>query len=95
MAGEKERLTAYFSGRVQGVGFRAGVCDLAGNYDVEGFVKNLADGRVELQAEGEPGELDRFLEAIRDSHLGPNVRRVEESRKAARGGLGPGFGVDF
>ena len=41
------RQTCYFSGRVQGVGFRYTVQNLALQYNVRGYVKNLADGRVE------------------------------------------------
>lgn len=43
----------YYSGRVQGVGFRYTVMRLAAGRPVTGFVKNLRDGRVEVVAEGE------------------------------------------
>lgn len=59
-----QRLSVWFSGRVQGVGFRATVARLARNYDVTGRVRNLTDGRVELEAEGERKELERFRDAI-------------------------------
>ncbi len=64
------RQTIYFSGRVQGVYFRATTCDIAGSYDVAGFVRNLPDGRVELVAEGEAAELDAFVAAIRTAKRG-------------------------
>ena len=51
------RRHCYFSGRVQGVGFRYTSRNIAINYDVTGFVRNLPDGRVELVAEGPPGVL--------------------------------------
>jgi len=60
----RERRRVVFSGRVQGVGFRFTCRSLARGFDVAGFVRNLADGRVELVAEGEPSELDAFLQAI-------------------------------
>ena len=58
------RKTVLFSGRVQGVGFRFMAVRLAADYDVGGMVRNLPDGRVELVAEGEPQELDRFIGAV-------------------------------
>jgi acylphosphatase len=59
------RRRVYFSGRVQGVGFRYTCHDLARSFTVGGYVRNLRDGRVELVAEAEPSELDDFLAAIR------------------------------
>ena len=50
----RERRRVVFSGRVQGVGFRFTCQSLARGFDVAGYVRNLADGRVELVAEGEP-----------------------------------------
>jgi acylphosphatase len=64
-----------YSGRVQGVGFRYAVKRIAGGYEVTGHVRNLPDGRVELQAMShDAGELDAFLEAIQESSLGGNIR---------------------
>jgi acylphosphatase len=54
-----------FSGRVQGVGFRFTCHSLARAHEVAGYVRNLPDGDVELVAEGDPIELDRFVEAIK------------------------------
>ena len=58
------RRTSLFGGRVQGVGFRYTVQDLARNYDVRGYVRNLPDGRVELVAEGDEAEIGRFLDRV-------------------------------
>jgi acylphosphatase len=63
---------------VQGVGFRYTVTRIATGFDVVGRVKNLADGRVELQASGEAGELRAFLDAVRESELNANIKKVEE-----------------
>jgi len=54
-----------FSGRVQGVGFRFTCMAVARGFEVAGYVRNLADGRVELVAEGESSVLDDFLNAIK------------------------------
>ena len=43
----------YFSGRVQGVGFRFQACMLARSLSLTGYVQNLWDGRVEMEAQGE------------------------------------------
>jgi acylphosphatase len=61
----RDRRRVFFSGRVQGVGFRFTCQSLARGFEVAGFVRNLPDGRVELVAEGESGELDAFLASIR------------------------------
>src|SRR5438445_13042273 len=53
-----------YSGRVQGVGFRYTVQALAPAYPVAGWVRNLANGEVELVAEGPPEEVDAFLRAV-------------------------------
>ena len=61
------RRTVYFTGRVQGVGFRYTACEDARSFAVAGFVKNLPDGRVEMVAEGDPGEVSRFQDAVADA----------------------------
>ncbi len=68
------RVHVYYSGRVQGVGFRYTVKSLVPGYDVLGIIRNLPDGRVELIAEGEQTELEEFLQAVRDSGLRRNIR---------------------
>lgn len=68
----------FYEGRVQGVGFRFTVRQIAKGFDVTGWVKNLPDGRVELQAGGEPAEVRAFLTAIRESELGALIRNATE-----------------
>ena len=60
---EKARMV-YYSGNVQGVGFRAATADIAKDYPVTGWVKNLDDGRVQLLAEGPAEAVDKFLKAV-------------------------------
>lgn len=71
------RVTVYYSGRVQGVGFRYSVKRLVCGYEVSGSVENLANGQVKLVAEGEKDELEAFLEAVGDSGLGPMIRGID------------------
>ena len=61
----KKRIHVYYSGRVQGVGFRFITEDIAGSSGVAGWVRNLADARVELVAEAEELVLKDFLSRIR------------------------------
>lgn len=57
----------WYAGRVQGVGFRAGVLAASRGFKVTGFVQNLTDGRVYLHAEGDEAELDLFLAQVETS----------------------------
>lgn len=59
------RREVYYSGRVQGVGFRFTVRSLAADYAVTGYVRNLPDGRVELVVEGPPDEVAGLLDEVR------------------------------
>ena len=70
---EDERRRVYFSGRVQGVGFRYTAERIAKGFKVRGYVRNLPDGRVELVMECEPSTLDAFLQAIR-SEMGGKIQ---------------------
>jgi acylphosphatase len=67
------RLCFVFRGHVQGVGFRATAWSLARGFEVVGYVRNLPDGGVEMVVEGEPSEVDAFLDAVR-SELGGGIR---------------------
>lgn len=60
----------YYTGRVQGVGFRATAAQLARGLPVTGWVKNLPDGRVELWAEGPRADVDAYLAAVRGHFAG-------------------------
>ena len=90
----QKRLTAYFKGTVQGVGFRYMTERLATRLPVSGFVRNLSDGRVELVAEGEENNLRDFLKSIRESRLGDYVRDLEVKWETADGSF-QGFGIRY
>jgi acylphosphatase len=64
------------SGRVQGVGFRWFVHDVATRTGVAGWVRNLADGRVEALVEGERESVMRVESALRSGPRGARVEHV-------------------
>ena len=72
------RIEMFFQGRVQGVGFRYQTLDLAKGYEVTGYVRNLADGRVELQVEGVRSEAQKFVEEL-CQQMSFFIRDVEQS----------------
>jgi acylphosphatase len=68
-------MQVFYSGNVQGVGFRYSAKTVATGFEVAGTVRNLSDGRVELIVEGAKDELEAFRQAIRDSGLGHFIQR--------------------
>jgi len=92
-AGDVQRREVYYSGRVQGVGFRYTARSLARRFAVSGFVKNLPDGRVHLLVEGQPQEVGLFLAAIREE-MGYYISDTEETSGPATGRF-RGFEVRF
>lgn len=73
------RLHVFYSGHVQGVGFRYTAQRLALDLGLTGWVKNLPDDRVELVGEGSREKLERLLEDIHKSALGPKIRKASPS----------------
>lgn len=72
----KKQVHAYYSGRVQGVGFRFTAREIADDTGVTGWVKNLRDGRVEIVAEAEEKPLQDFLDRIQ-GHFGRYITGAE------------------
>ena len=69
-----------YSGRVQGVGFRYTTKQIADKYQVAGWVRNLSDGRVELQVTGAASEVSSFLKEIQTtSRLAELIGNIETS----------------
>ncbi|MBI3884439.1 MAG: acylphosphatase [Opitutae bacterium] len=68
--------TVFFSGRVQGVGFRYQAVQVARGFEVAGYVQNLADGRVRLEAEGAAAEVAAFVAALGEQMAGC-IRQTE------------------
>ena len=86
-----QRAEVYFSGDVQGVGFRQTTSTLARQFTITGFVKNLPDGRVQLLVEGQPKEIELFLAAI-EKAMEKNISKTEEKTSPATGEF-RGFGI--
>lgn len=82
---KRSRMHIFYSGRVQGVGFRYTVKRVTAGFDVVGTVRNLPDGRVELVAEGGAAELKDFQQAIRDAGLEHFIRNEDVSWREATG----------
>jgi len=74
---QRRRVRVFYTGRVQGVGFRYTAREVACGYEVTGFVRNMADGRVELLAEGTEEELTAFVSGIGQSDLAGHIRQAD------------------
>jgi acylphosphatase len=70
------QLNCWFEGHVQGVGFRYQTVSVAKGFEVTGYVRNLADCRVHLYAEGEEGEVLAFQREV-ESELKDYIRASE------------------
>lgn len=70
------RMTAMVSGQVQGVGYRAFVQAHARNLNLSGYAENLADGRVEVVAEGEEAALGDLLLRLKQGPAHAEVQSV-------------------
>ena len=81
----KKRLHLFYSGRVQGVGFRFTTENLALSVGLTGWVKNLTDGKVEVVCEGDEAQLVHFLEKMRHGPMKPYIRGVETNWSEATG----------
>jgi acylphosphatase len=73
-------LHVFYEGNVQGVGFRWSVRHAAKGFDVTGLVRNLPDGRVELQVTGEDDEVRAFLDCVAQGELHALIHKQTENR---------------
>jgi acylphosphatase len=90
---ELQRREVHYSGRVQGVGFRWTVRSLAGRFAVTGYVRNLADGRVQMVMEGPPNEVEGLLDAV-GREMGHYIRDTHQETRPATGKF-EGFQIRF
>jgi len=72
---DKSAAHIFINGQVQGVGFRNFAQRYAFLLSLKGFVKNLSDGRVEIELEGDRARIDLFMEHL---HRGPSLSKVIE-----------------
>ena len=77
-------MRSFYSGHVQGVGFRYTAKTVAAGFEVNGIVRNLPDGRVELIAEGPREELEAFRAAIYNAGLSSFIRDENVNWSEAR-----------
>lgn len=81
---EQHRRECRFRGRVQGVGFRYIVQNLAMQYNVLGYVRNLPDGRVELVMEGPDQEMDGLLDDV-NRKMNEFIKGLDQTVASATG----------
>ncbi|MEX0794451.1 MAG: acylphosphatase [Pirellulaceae bacterium] len=72
------RLSVWFSGNVQGVGFRQTSWQIAQSHPVSGWVRNLPDGRVEMLVEGAASDCTAYLAVVQE-RLEENIRSIQQS----------------
>ena len=86
-------LRIFYTGNVQGVGFRYTAKQIAAGYEVVGWVKNLPDGRVAMRVGGEEGEVQAFLAAVAGGQLARHIKHVERSPATEAEDLPRGFEI--
>ena len=89
-----EQVHVFVSGMVQGVGFRHATYRQALKLGLRGWVRNLADGRVEAVIQGERAALEKLLAWCEHGPALARVDRVETAWEAASPELGP-FAIAF
>ncbi len=82
---DRKRAHAFVTGRVQGVYFRASTRDTARAHNVDGWVRNLSDGRVEAVFEGEPEAVDAMIEWCETGSDRADVESVSVEYEEPRG----------
>ena len=78
------RVTATYTGHVQGVGFRYTTLNVARGYEVTGYVRNLRSGGVEVVAEGTSADVEAFLDAL-EREMGGYIHDRQRAESPARG----------
>ena len=82
---KKARVHLFISGRVQGVFFRSSTKEKAKKIGVNGFVRNLADGRVEAVFEGKEDRIEKMVDWCRRGPIGVEVSKIEINWESYKG----------
>ena len=90
---KKERIHVFYTGMVQGVGFRFTAERIAINLGIAGWVKNLTNGQVEVVAEGSKEKLEDFLAQI-NKYFDRYIRDADVGWQSATGEF-EGFDISF
>lgn len=89
-----KRYHLYIEGIVQGVGFRWYARRTGNLTGVDGWVRNLPDGRVEIVVEGEDEKVEKFIQELKNGYLGANIKRIEKFEEVYKGEF-KGFEIRF
>lgn len=82
---ERVQIDFVFQGRVQGVGFRYTVAQVAVRYEVKGWVRNLADGTVGLRVQGRVADIDKFVDDIQRTVAAATYGEISGVQRGATG----------
>ena len=87
-----KRIHYIVKGYVQGVGFRRRAARTAAALNLTGWVRNLPDGRVELEVQGDPGDIEKLLPAVEQNSYGIEITNIQSSEIPA---IPEEFGFDI
>ncbi|HUT85673.1 MAG TPA: acylphosphatase [Elusimicrobiales bacterium] len=76
---QKLRVHSKIIGRVQGIGYRWFVIDMAKEFNITGWVKNHPDGSVELEAQGDKEDLKKFEQVLKTEHSMASVTEIKSN----------------
>ena len=82
---DRKRAHVHVSGKVQGVYYRATTREMATEHDVDGWVRNLDDGRVEAVFEGSPEAIDAMVEFCHEGSAAARVDTVDVTDEQPQG----------
>lgn len=88
MSETRRRVRIHVAGRVQGVWFRGAMCEQADAHGVDGWVRNLRDGRVEALVEGSPADVDAIISWCAHGPPGARVDDVQVVDETPEAGAG-------